>query len=290
MRYAVRQTTTYIYTPPASAAVHAIRCAPVDRSGQRVVDVRLSVTPFPVDLREASDFFGNAVSFARIGSAHPELLIESRFTAEIDREAIPLASLSPPWETVMADADRRRFDADAPIHYLYASRIARLTPAIRAYVVESFSPGRPVLEAALELMGRIKSDFEYDPKATDVATPPERAFQIKRGVCQDFAHIMISGLRGVGVPAAYVSGYLRTIPPPGKPRLEGADATHAWVDVWCGAQIGWIGLDPTNNLIVGNDHVVLAVGRDYADVSPVQGVIHASGGHDLTVEVDVKPI
>ena len=147
-----------------------------------------------------------------------------------------------------------------------------------------------MVASASDLMRRLNQDFAYDSKATEISTPLGDVFAKRRGVCQDFAHIMISGLRGLGLPAAYVSGYLRTTPLPGKPRLQGADATHAWVSVWCGADIGWIGLDPTNDLMVGSDHVVLAVGRDYTDVSPVDGIIVGSRKQKLTVEVDVVPV
>jgi transglutaminase-like putative cysteine protease len=146
-----------------------------------------------------------------------------------------------------------------------------------------------VLDAAVELMARIHADFVYDPEATDVSTPLDEMFAKRHGVCQDFAHWMIAGLRSLGIPAAYVSGYLRTRPPAGRQRLVGADATHAWVSVWCGEGQGWIDLDPTNALIVGEDHVRLAFGRDYADVAPVDGVIMASAGHTLRVAVDVAP-
>ena len=154
----------------------------------------------------------------------------------------------------------------------------------------AFRPVVSVIEGATRLMRRIRTDFSYDTKATVVSTPLEQAFDMRRGVCQDFAHIMIAGLRGLGLPAAYVSGYLRTIPPPGAKRLEGADATHAWVSVWCGPELGWIGLDPTNALVVANDHIVLATGRDYADVSPIDGVIVGSGAQKLQVDVDVVPV
>ena len=146
------------------------------------------------------------------------------------------------------------------------------------------------LFGAVELMHRIRNDFKYDPKATVVSTPLEEVFEKRHGVCQDFAHVMIAGLRGLGLPAAYVSGYLRTIPPPGKPRLQGADATHAWVSLWCGEQLGWIGFDPTNDVLVENDHIVLAMGRDFSDVSPVDGIIVGSRRQKLSVKVDVLPV
>jgi len=164
-----------------------------------------------------------------------------------------------------------------------------LDPEIRDYVHASFPPGRAVLAGAAEVMRRIKHDFTYEPGATTVTTTPSMSFALRRGVCQDFAHIMISGLRGLGLPAAYVSGYLRTVPRAGAARLEGADAMHAWVMVWCGSA-GWWGLDPTNALIASDDHVVLAVGRDYADVAPIGGVVFGSGQQRLATAVDVIPV
>jgi transglutaminase-like putative cysteine protease len=151
----------------------------------------------------------------------------------------------------------------------------------------SFAPGKGIVVGAVDLMHRIRNDFKYDPKATVISTPLKEVFEKRHGVCQDFAHVMIAGLRGLGLPAAYVSGYLRTIPPPGKPRLQGADATHAWVSVWCGDEIGWVGFDPTNDLLVENDHIILAVGRDFSDVSPVDGIIVGSRKQKLAVAVDV---
>ncbi len=158
------------------------------------------------------------------------------------------------------------------------------------YARESFPPGRPVLEGAAELMGRIKEDFAYDPEATHVATPLAEAFEARGGVCQDFAHIMISALRGLALPAAYVSGYIRTTPAPGQPRLEGADASHAWVAVWCGEPFGWIHLDPTNAMFADDNHILVAIGRDYADVSPIDGVIVGAGRQALDVSVDIKAV
>ena len=158
---------------------------------------------------------------------------------------------------------------------------------VTAYASTSFLPGSGILAGAVDLMHRIRNQFKYDPKATVISTPLAEVFEKRRGVCQDFAHLMIAGLRGLGLPAAYVSGYLRTIPPPGKPRLQGADATHAWVSLWCGEQMGWIGFDPTNDLLIENDHIVLAVGRDFSDVSPVDGIIVGSPKQKLGVAVDV---
>jgi transglutaminase-like putative cysteine protease len=158
---------------------------------------------------------------------------------------------------------------------------------VSAYATESFPPGAGILKCAFDLMHRIRTQFRYDPKATAISTPLGEVFDKRHGVCQDFAHVMIAGLRGLGLPAAYVSGYLRTMPPPGQPRLQGADASHAWVSLWCGAELGWVDLDPTNDLLVANDHIVLAVGRDFSDVSPVDGIIVGSPKQKLGVAVDV---
>jgi transglutaminase-like putative cysteine protease len=164
-----------------------------------------------------------------------------------------------------------------------------LDPEIRDYTRESFPKDRPVLDAAIELMKRLKSDIAYEIGATTVTTTPPMSFALRRGVCQDFAHIMISGLRGIGLPAVYVSGYLRSAPSTDVTRLQGADAMHAWVLVWCGLEAGWIGLDPTNAILASDEHVVLAVGRDYTDVAPMDGVVVGSGSQRIDVAVSVTP-
>jgi transglutaminase-like putative cysteine protease len=195
-----------------------------------------------------------------------------------------------PWESVRDETIASHdLGPHSPVHFIYPSRLISLDPEIRDYVGESFSPGRPVLAGAVEVMKRIKADFTYELGATTVTTAPSMSFALRRGVCQDFAHIMISGLRGLGLPAAYVSGYLRTVPRSGAARLEGADAMHAWVMVWCG-DAGWWGLDPTNALIASDDHVVLAIGRDYADAAPIGGVMLGSGQQRLSTAVDVIPV
>jgi transglutaminase-like putative cysteine protease len=162
--------------------------------------------------------------------------------------------------------------------------------SIRLYAEKSFPPGRAIREGAIDLMNRLHADMTYDGEATDVSTLPEEAFGLRRGVCQDYAHIMIAGLRALGLPAAYVSGFIRTLPPPGTARREGADSMHAWVLVWCGAKAGWLPLDPTNALVVSEEHVVVGVGRDYADVAPIDGVIITTGGQSLDVAVDMAPV
>jgi transglutaminase-like putative cysteine protease len=201
------------------------------------------------------------------------------------------ADTTPSWEAIR-DAAFVSVDlsANSPAHYLFASRQVSLDPEIRTYAAQSFPPRQPILAGATDLMKRIKADFIYEIGVTTASTTPPMSFALRRGVCQDFAHIMISGLRGLGLPAAYVSGYLRTSSTPDAGKLTGADAMHAWVLVWCGEAAGWVGLDPTNAIFAGDDHVVLAIGRDYADVAPIDGVIFASGGQRLAVSVSVTPV
>jgi transglutaminase-like putative cysteine protease len=202
-----------------------------------------------------------------------------------------MAGLTLPWEQVRAEAaESRSLASQAPAHFMFDSKFISLLPEVTAYAGDSFTPARPILEAAVDLMGRIRREFAYRKNATAVTTTVAEAFARRQGVCQDFAQVMIAGLRGLGLPAAYVSGYIRTIPPPGKPKLAGADASHAWVSIWCGPQFGWIDLDPTNDMLISDDHIIVAIGRDYSDVSPVDGVFVGSGSHDLAVSVDVDPI
>lgn len=288
MIYDIRLVTASVYETAVPFARHVLRFVPRDRPGQRVLSHDLKIDPKPSDVRDGRDFFGNVTRWVTIETQHQKLLVHA--DARVERTAQPIPQTTPAWEDVRAAA-ARSFDIspEAPAHFLFPSRLIGPNEAIRAYAAKSFPPGRPILDAAMDLMHRLHADFKYDSTATDVATMPAEAFALKRGVCQDFAHVMIAGLRDLGLPASYVSGFLRTLPPPGKPRLEGVDATHAWVAVWCGEADGWIGLDPTNAVVAGEDHIVLGIGRDYADVAPLDGVIVTYGGQKLEVAVDVAP-
>jgi transglutaminase-like putative cysteine protease len=291
MIYDVKQVTTYRYGAPVATASHVLRLSPVDRPGQRVVSMTLDVEPAPAERADLSDFFGNGLTRIALHTRHDALVLRTEARIEVAPPAIPEPDTTPAWESVRelawASAD---VSSLAPSHFLFPSRRVPILPEITAYAAESFAPGRPILETGLELACRIKADFAYDPAATEVTTPVATAFAHRHGVCQDFSEIMIAGLRGLGLAALYVSGFLRTTPPEGQPRLEGADATHAWVSLWCGPGLGWVGLDPTNAMLAGLDHIVLAVGRDYADAAPVDGVIVAAGDHALDVAVDVVPV
>ena len=271
-------------------ARHTLRLTPVATPEQRVMSNSIAIDPAPRDRVEAEDFFGNHIVQIELDAPHRTLTITS--ACEVDVAGPPMvdAKVAPGWEEVREAAIAvDDLGPRSPVHHLYPSRLVPLDAEIRDYAADSFAAERPIVAAAVDLAWRIKDEFVYDPTATDVTTPTAEAFALRRGVCQDFAHVMIAGLRGLGLPAAYVSGYLRTVPRNGGPRLEGADATHAWVALWCGPAIGWRGFDPTNGVATGVDHIVLAMGRDYADVSPVDGVIVASGEHTLAVAVDVVP-
>ena len=291
MIYRLRHLTTYAYGKPVSFARCALRLDPRQGPDQIVTGGELTITPLPSLVERRVGQFGESVVTATIETPHRELNILARSHVEVRRPPQPRPLAGPAWERVREKAfGAASLEVASPAQFLYPTAMTPVLPAITAYAERSFAPDRPVLAAAFDLASRIRSDFTYDAKATDVSTPAIEAFEARRGVCQDFAHIMISGLKGLGLPAAYVSGYLRTIPPPGKERLEGADATHAWVNLWCGGDLGWIGFDPTNALIVAEDHIILAVGRDYSDIAPIGGVVLGPGEQKITVAVDVIPL
>jgi transglutaminase-like putative cysteine protease len=287
--YDVRQTTTCSYATPVAHARHVLRLTPVSRDGERVHVAALQIVPEPVHRREGQDFFGNRLTWIEIEEPHELLTVKLSARVAVDALSEPLP-LTTAWEAVREEAFATSdIGPLSPAHFVFPSRLVSLDPEIRDYVRQSFPPGRPVLDAAIELIGRMKADLAYEIGATTVTTTPPMAFALRRGVCQDFAHIMISGLRGIGLPAAYVSGYLRSAPRTDATRLQGADAMHAWVFLWCGSATGWIGLDPTNAVLASEGHVMLAIGRDYTDVAPMDGVIFGSGGQRIDVSVSVTP-
>ena len=288
MLYDVRLDLHYDYDAPVHGGRHLIRVAPISVPGvQRVIAAGLSFEPRPQRESSFTDFFGNAVSTITYLNAHDHLDI--RLTARVLVE-----NTRPPMDTsaTLGELARQieRFwsvEPDSPHHFLAASPRAPLVAAITAYTADVIANADSTMTAVMALCQAIHRDFTYDPKATDVETKPQEAFELRKGVCQDFAHVMIAGLRGVGIPAGYVSGFLRTNPPPGKPRLEGADAMHAWVRAWCGQQQGWVEFDPTNAILAGPDHISIGHGRDYGDISPIVGVLKTHGGHETTQSVDV---
>ncbi|KJC49371.1 transglutaminase [Bradyrhizobium sp. LTSP885] len=288
MIYDIRHVTTYSYETQVSFARCSLRLEPLSGDGQQLISHSVEIRPKPAERTARRDFFGTLTENVLIETAHRNLRIDSRSRVSVERQAPPRDTASPSWETVRDVAfEASSLGADSPVGYVFASALVPVLRPVTAYASASFAPGGGILRGAADLMRRIRTDFKYDPKATVISTPLKEVFEKRHGVCQDFAHVMIAGLRGLGLPAAYVSGYLRTIPPPGQPRLQGADATHAWVSVWCGAELGWIGFDPTNDLVVASDHIILAVGRDFSDVSPVDGVIVGARKQKLNVAVDV---
>lgn len=291
MIYDIRQTTACTYASPVAHARHVLRLTPIDRNGQRVHVASLQIMPEPSQRREGQDFFGNRITWITLGERHDNLTVKMSARVAVDEIAAPEALATPAFEAVREEVfATAEIGKMSPAHFVFPSRMVSLDPEIREYARVSFPPGRPILAGALDLMYRIKADMVYDTGATTVTTMPPMSFALRRGVCQDFAHIMISGLRGIGLPSAYVSGYLRTAPRQGAAGLQGSDAMHAWVLVWCGAAAGWIGLDPTNAVLASDDHVTLAIGRDYTDVAPIDGVIVASGSQRIDESVNVIPV
>jgi transglutaminase-like putative cysteine protease len=288
--YDIRHVTVYDYAAATPFARHLLRLTPVDWPGQEVVETELIFEPEPDERADRFDTLGNRVTQIAYNLPHKSLKVTAHAQVRVSARKLTEESLatSPAWDAIsdIVIADRT-LDGLAPVHFLFASRFVPLIGPAATLTATSLSAGRPILVAALDLARRIKREFTYDPSATTISTPLTEVVRQKRGVCQDFAHLMISGLRAHGVPAAYVSGYLRTVPPPGQKRLEGADAMHAWVAVWAGPDWGWIGVDPTNGIMAGESHVVVAIGRDYSDVSPIDGVVVTSGQQGLRVAVDV---
>jgi len=250
----------------------------------------LHIHPTPATRTERIDFFGNLLCFFTIQEPHRELVVEARSEVTIKGDGTPQQQNRLPWEEAAASLpmDQSREGIDA-YQFGFESPRIRIRPEFAAYALQSFTPRRPMPEALLDLTTRIYRDFRFDSKVTTVRTPPEEVFKKRRGVCQDFAHVQIACLRSLNLAARYVSGYLRTYPPPGRPRLVGADASHAWVSAYCPGS-GWLDVDPTNNVVPSDGHVTLAWGRDYGDVSPLRGLVLGGGAHTLKVAVDMEPL
>ncbi len=287
MIYKITHTTTYDYTDNVSFSHHLLRLTPRELSHQRCLHHEVTIDPQPAVAQSHFDYFGNATTFLTIEGAHRKLVVKGESQVSILPRSIPTPSGTSAWEIVRESSRGQQMgqSLDAS-EFVFDSPLVRSTNAIGDYALPSFPKNRPVLEAALDLTKRIHADFKFDPKATTLATPLEEVFKNRRGVCQDFAQLQIACFRSLGLPARYVSGYLETDPPPGKPRFVGADASHAWVSFYCHG-IGWLDVDPTNNVMPGARHIAVAYGRDYDDVSPIRGVILGAGEHTLKVSVDV---
>lgn len=289
MIFEVSHKTVYHYTAPVAQAHHLVHLSPRPHERQRIVRHSLLVEPAPAARSDFLDYFGNPASSLAIENSHSELLIHSRSVIEVTPPPPIDLSASMPWNQIAAELapSRKPYNIDV-VQYLMPSQQIVLTQALKDFARPSFAPDRPVLECASDLMARIHGEFAYDDSATDVATTIEEVLEIRGGVCQDFAHVMIGALRAFCLPARYVSGYLLTHPPEGEAKLVGADASHAWVSIWAPG-IGWVDFDPTNNIIPQDEHVTIAFGRDFQDVSPVTGVLLGGGTHQVDVSVDVVP-
>jgi transglutaminase-like putative cysteine protease len=291
MIYDIRHVTTFDYGNAVKFARCNLRLKPIEWSGQHLESYALNVHPAgKTSWARAEAGLANVTRLV-VDSPVRHLTIESVARVRVDR-LIPIPSPDDPTLGEIAALARDSLDLSpaGPANYLYPSPLIPLDQAIADWCAPDLAPGRGALDAGIALALRIQREFEFDATATFVDTTPHEAFLQRRGVCQDFAQIMITGLRSAGLPAAYVSGYIRTIPPPGQPRLVGADATHAWVLLWCGPAQGWVGVDPTNGIWMAADHIVMAIGRDYAEIAPVDGVVLGSGAQDMDVSVDVAPL
>ncbi len=290
MRYQIVHSTDYFYSQPVPLCQNEVHLKPRGTSRQTCLRHRLDVHPTPHGMDECADYFGNHVHFFIIQDRHDELSVTAQSEVEIEPR-LPIApEATPPWEEVRdflkRDRSAEAFDAR---QYVFDSPRAAASSMLAELAADAFAPGKPWMAALLELTAIIHREFKYDPTATTVTTPLDTVLELRRGVCQDFAHLQIGCLRSLGLPARYISGYLLTTPPPGQPRLVGADASHAWLSAYCPV-LGWIEFDPTNNAVPSEDHITVAWGRDYGDVCPINGVFIGGGQHNMRVSVDVRPV
>jgi transglutaminase-like putative cysteine protease len=290
MIYKIVHRTTYKYRYPVSVGSHVACLKPRTLARHRLAQSELQIIPSPAVVTERVDYFGNHQYIFTIEEPHDELIVEARSRVVMEEIARDPHLPSIAWEDAVKslpeDLSAEALDA---YQFRFESPRIRLRPEFARYAKQSFMPGRPMVEALLDLTARIHHEFRFDSKVTTVRTPIEEVFRKKRGVCQDFAHIQIACLRSINLPARYVSGYLRTYPSPGQPRMVGADASHAWVSAFCPG-LGWFDVDPTNDVVPSTGHVTIAWGRDFGDVSPLHGLILGGGAHTLKVGVDLEAI
>ena len=288
MRFLVRHETKYAYGDKVSVSLNQACVLPRGTDFQRVLESSLAVQPEPSTLSHRQDYFGNHLACFSLARPHAEMTVLAKSRVELAPRDFSAAALQQPWENAAASlrnaGDAERLDA---FQFLFDSPAIRRSAAMAGFARTDFVAGRPLLEAVLALTHRIHDEFEYDPNATHTATKAEEAFELHKGVCQDFAQVQVGCLRSLGLAARYVSGYLLTRPPPGMPRLVGADASHAWLSVYCPGW-GWIDCDPTNGILVDQEHITVGWGRDYFDLTPVKGVILGGGRQSMTISVDVS--
>lgn len=291
MRYDIKLTIDYAYETPAAGARQILHVMPLSIEGrQRVIAGGIDIEPKPAMRRDRRDFFGNALSELAFNEPHSDIAIVLKARVEVTGGAAPGAP-SPDLPALSSSLDSEKdLGPRSPLHFLSASPYAQPDREIAAWAQSHLEPGRQVADIVGGLGMALNREMRFDAEATTVHTPAADAFAARHGVCQDFTHIMIVALRSLGIPSGYVSGYLRTLPPPGQERLEGADAMHAWVSAWCGPGVGWVEYDPTNAVFAGDGHIVVAYGRDYADLAPVRGAMRIAGRQTTDQYVDVIPI
>jgi len=290
VNYRIVHRTTYGYSEPVTVSHHAARIKPRMLDHQRRLEYNLQITPEPPARKVRADYFGNSVCFFSIQELHNRFEITAESLVSVAETTPPAVVLSPPWEQVVRLFSETVSPTVAdPYQFCFDSPGAHATRDLADYALPSFAPGTPLLQAVTDLNRRIHADFTYDPAATTVTTPLEKVISQRRGVCQDFAHLAIASLRSMGLPARYVSGYLRTRSLEGQSRLVGADASHAWFSAFC-PDLGWVDFDPTNNVLPLDEHITVAYGRDFDDVSPVRGILTGGGEHIVKVSVDVTPV
>lgn len=287
MIYEITHRTHYVYSQPVVQSQHLAHLSPRPHAHQTIHHHSILVEPSPVLRSEKFDGLGNRALRLDIDVPHKEFTVLARSTIEVVRAPTVEASATSPWDrldtTIDIGTEPGILDV---VRYRCASRATSPDADIAAFSTHSFAPGRPTIDAAFDLTKRIHREFKFDPRATDVSTPIATVLRQRRGVCQDFAHLSLACLRAMRVPARYVSGYILTKPPPGQARLQGADASHAWISVWA-PETGWVDLDPTNGLVVTDEHIAFAHGRDFYDVTPLTGVLLGGGTHIVNVAVDV---
>lgn len=289
MQYQISHETTYDYSAPVLQSYHVLHLAPRPIENQIIHSHNITIQPTPKIRDDCLDYFGNPKTLFYLEEKHSKLIVRSECAVDVLPAPRPDIGATSPWNDV-PEAVRTAATSEAGrvTEFMVPSRHVRLSQQLLDYAKPSFSDRRPILECVSDLTRRIFDDFTFDNTATDVSTPVEEVLATRRGVCQDFAHLQISALRCLGIPSKYVSGYIVTHPPKGQPKLQGADASHAWVSVWT-PELGWVDFDPTNNLIPSQEHIAIASGRDYEDVSPISGVLLGGGTHVVHVSVDVAP-
>jgi transglutaminase-like putative cysteine protease len=288
VKYRVRHSTAYSYRKPVDLASHMLHLLPRAMPHQVIASTTLQSIPKPVRSTEALDHFGNQVTWLFLDMPHAAFEVTMEAVVDVAFPRPPEADETPPWEAVAAAA-RAGGPAWQASEFTFDSPMVPLDPTAGAYAAISFPPGRPILAGLKDLTSRVRREFAFRAGVTTISTPVSKVMQLRAGVCQDFTHVMVSGLRCLGLPARYVSGYIRTYTPPGGKRRMGSDQSHAWVGCWLGPAFGWIDLDPTNGLVVADEHVVLGWGRDYSDTCPVRGVILGGGDHSVSGGVDLLP-